>query len=201
MSKSSRILILDEAGQLLDKYEREPEHTRHVSRLAGQLFDGLAAWHQLGDRERTWLVVAGLLHDLGWSQTRDGAGHHKWSARLISAFPWQSLPPEEVAIVAQTARYHRKSLPCPQHSDYMSLPAEHRIIVSRLAALLRVADALDRTHRQIVAAVTATLDEDVETITLHITSEEACQREQEAVGRKADLLRALTHRNVLMSLY
>ncbi|PTY02636.1 hypothetical protein DB346_08805 [Verrucomicrobia bacterium LW23] len=187
--------LLRDTEAILARYEHEPEHTRHVALLALMLYDGLTAWHGLGNRERTWLHVASLLHDTGWSQTADGSGHHKWSARIIREFPWQSLAPEEVAAVAQVARYHRKALPCPQHGGYVELPPEHRVIVSKLAALLRVADALDRTHRQIIRSVRPELTPTA--LVLTVECKVPCQREQEAVQKKADLLRALAERDVV----
>ncbi|HET6427293.1 MAG TPA: phosphatase, partial [Phycisphaerae bacterium] len=60
---------------------------------------------------------------------------------------------EELAIVAHVARYHRRSAPKPSHLDYMTLPREKRLIVSKLAAILRVADSLDHSHSQQVRNV------------------------------------------------
>ncbi len=63
-----------------------------------------------------------MLHDIGWSQTSDGAGHHKHSARMIGEHPWKHLRAADVKIVAQIARYHRKALPQPHHEPFHALP-------------------------------------------------------------------------------
>ena len=49
-------------------------------------------------------------------------------------------------MVAHVARYHRRSGPKPSHLEYMALPRETRVVVNKLAAILRVADALARGH-------------------------------------------------------
>ncbi len=142
-----------EVDQLLKKYETEPEHVFHVSFLTLQLFDQLSLWHQLTDRDRQLLHAAALLHDIGWSQTADGKGHHKESLRLIDQFTWSSISFEEKEVVAQTARYHRKSIPSPHHERFTALPPSEQLRVEKLAALLRIGDALDRTHRQLIQQV------------------------------------------------
>ena len=88
---------LAEAEALLEKYEEEPSHVRHVARLADDLFLALSAWHRRGLAERRWLRLGALLHDIGWSQTPTGRGHHKESARLIGEHAWKNLPAAEIA--------------------------------------------------------------------------------------------------------
>ncbi len=86
------------------------------------------------------------MHDIGWSQTPDGKSHHKWSAKLIQEHDWKSLAKEEVALVAQIARYHRKAPPQPDHAEFHALKAAEQKVVMILGGVLRIADALDRTH-------------------------------------------------------
>jgi exopolyphosphatase/guanosine-5'-triphosphate,3'-diphosphate pyrophosphatase len=148
--------LRDETLALRGQYDEEPSHSDHVTELARQLFDGWEAWHGLGDGERELLECAALLHDIGWSQTPDGAGHHKHSARMIGEHAWKNLPPAEVKIVAQVARYHRKALPQPHHEYFHALPDRAQRQVMILGGILRLADALDRTHTQKITRVTAT---------------------------------------------
>jgi exopolyphosphatase/guanosine-5'-triphosphate,3'-diphosphate pyrophosphatase len=105
-----------ESLALRGRYDEEPSHSDQVAMLALQIFDGLGSWHKLDARSRELLHSAALLHDIGWSQTPDGKAHHKWSARLIQEYPWKNLAPEEVKLVAQVARYHRKDPPQPTPS-------------------------------------------------------------------------------------
>lgn len=173
---------------LLKKHEQEPEHTLHVARLAERLFEELQAWHCRGPAEREYLRCAAALHDIGWSLTPTGQGHHKLSARLIAEHPWTTFSPREVSIVAQIARYHRKALPQPEHADYQALAEADRQLVSEMAALLRVADGLDRTHRQIVTNVHARLLP--QAIEMDVEAGAPCEPELEAAAKKGDLLEA-----------
>ncbi len=177
--------VAAEVALFMLAHEPEPEHVRQVAMLALALFDQLRTLHGLGPAERDLLEAAALLHDTGWSVARDGKGHHKESARLIASFPWETLDQREVAIVAQTARYHRKSLPGPSHDGFMALAEKDRVIVFKLAALLRVADGLDRQHLTKVAAVAVKVAEEVVTLTVQAKGDVSA--ELAAAAEKADL--------------
>src|SRR5271154_3214028 len=113
--------LVDESLALRARYDEEPSHSDHVAVLALQIFDGLRPWHGYGSRPRELLHSAALLHDIGWSQKPDGKDHHKWSARLILEHPWKTLTPEEMSIVAEIARYHRKAPTQPDHAEFYAL--------------------------------------------------------------------------------
>jgi exopolyphosphatase/pppGpp-phosphohydrolase len=183
-----------ETCALMAQYEEEPEHVTHVSSLADQLFAGLAPWHEYGSGERLWLHSAALLHDIGWSQTPGGGGHHKHSARLIRAHPWRHFSRREINLVAEIARYHRKALPSMEHVPYKALPAADQRCVDRLAGILRVADALDRTHRRIVSGVEVALGETHLTLRLHGTA--PCDAEISMGKRKGNLLEIAAQRRL-----
>lgn len=185
---------LTDAEVLLKRYEQEPIHVRHVAKLAGQLFASLRSWHQRDDIAANHLHLAALLHDIGWSQSPDGSGHHKQSARLILAHAWQELLPADVPLIAQIARYHRKSLPCEKHKAYHALDAGPQQLVCELGGILRVADALDRTHTQRVQTVTATVKPHV--IELSIRSLGPWIEERRMVLKKCDLLEIASQRKV-----
>ncbi|MDE1170016.1 MAG: HD domain-containing protein [Verrucomicrobium sp.] len=182
------------AGYLVAEYEREPEHVTQVAALAEQLFSSLLSWHGYGDRERLLLRLAALLHDSGKSQP-GGRGHHLESARLIAARSWPGLTADEVAVVAQIARYHRKELPAPEHEAYMALPPAARTKVDRLGGLLRVADALDRTHEGRVAWVSAVLEPGALRVRVVAGS---WKEERQGAERKKDLLERAAGRPVLI---
>src|SRR3954465_1288773 len=146
--------------------ETEPQHVLHVGKLALLLFDQLQTLHQLGPEDRLLVEAAACLHDIGWAVTPGGKEHHKASARLIRERAWKSLAPAEVAVLALVARYHRQSLPDPEHKDFMRLSPDHRNRVDRMAALLRMADGLDRRHRQLVVDLTANIGP--ETVRVHL---------------------------------
>ena len=130
--------LLEETLALRARYDEEPSHSDHVADLALQIFDALRFPLKLDDRAREILQSAALLHDIGWSQTPDGRGHHKESARLIGEHKWEALLAAEIPLVAQVARYHRKSLPRPEHEAYEKLPLGERKLVLLLGGILRL---------------------------------------------------------------
>ncbi len=190
---------LAEAEALLERYEEEPEHVRQVAALADRLFADLAAWHRRDEGDRRLLRIAALLHDIGWSQVPTGKGHHKESARLIRAHAWKHLSSAEAALVAQIARYHRKALPGPDHAEYQALSVAGRKTVDLLAGLLRVADALDRTHTARVAEVRAQIGPGE--LVLFVTPAPGADwsAERRTAAKKKDLLERCAAREVVVA--
>lgn len=119
-------------------------HNLQTARLATRLFDVTASLHGLGSREREWLEYAALLHDIGYSIHY--RGHHKHAYYLISNAVLDAFDPREIEIIAHVARYHRGATPKASHPTLAALKTWQQRIIHKLAALLRVADALDRTH-------------------------------------------------------
>jgi exopolyphosphatase/guanosine-5'-triphosphate,3'-diphosphate pyrophosphatase len=139
---------LEAVLQLAITCDYEAGHTHQVTKLALKLFDELQPLHRLSAQERFWLNVAGLLHDIGWIEGQKG--HHKTALRTIlnaKALPFNN---GERLIIGSIARYHRGALPKKKHGHFSALRAPQRHIVSILAAILRVADGLDRTHNSLV---------------------------------------------------
>jgi exopolyphosphatase/guanosine-5'-triphosphate,3'-diphosphate pyrophosphatase len=126
-------------------------HCEHVALLAGQLFDGLRGPYSLVVEGRDLLVAAALLHDVGYLINH--AKHHKHAYHLIQNAELQGWTAREVELIANVARYHRKAAPKQRHANFRRLERADRRQVRRLAAILRVADGLDRTHTQRVTAV------------------------------------------------
>lgn len=170
---------------LMQALEEESHHVQQVSRLAVQLFDELVDLHGLGDHDRLLLESAALLHDIGWSVARDGKGHHRESARLIREHSWTVFNAESVTILAQVARYHRKSMPTLEHEEFAALSPAERQRVQQLAALLRIADGLDRSHQQLVKELAVELQPG--RLILRLTTSRAASRELAAAEKKADL--------------
>jgi exopolyphosphatase/guanosine-5'-triphosphate,3'-diphosphate pyrophosphatase len=185
----------EEILTLMRQREARPGHVQHVALLALQLFDQLAGLHGLGGRERLLLEAAGCLHDIGHGSPETGEGHHKESARLIREQPWQNFTPQEVEVIAQVARYHRKSMPELSHDEFRALPDWDRRTVQRLAALLRLADSLDRTHTQSVRRVRVELP--VNRIVFHLEVAGPALREVRAAQIKGDLAQAVFQRDLV----
>jgi exopolyphosphatase/guanosine-5'-triphosphate,3'-diphosphate pyrophosphatase len=142
---------LETALSLGRKYMFDEPHAMHVSRLALSLFDQLKKVHRLGAKERRVLMAAGLLHDIGSFISLKG--HHKHSLYIISQSELPGFSPEEMRLVANVARYHRKTAPSPHHPYFTELSSADRDRVWKLASILRTADALDREHLQRVTDV------------------------------------------------
>ncbi len=174
-----------EIDQFMEGHDPEPGHCRQVRELALLLFDQLAGRHRMGAGARFLLEAAALLHDIGWSVAPDGRRHHKLARDMIRANRWKTLPPEAVEIIALIARYHRKALPDRSHADYAALPRRRQEIVRKLAAILRVADALDRTHQSRVTSVNVADRGAV--MALRFTSAGPCDEEMAAAKSKKDL--------------
>jgi exopolyphosphatase/guanosine-5'-triphosphate,3'-diphosphate pyrophosphatase len=186
--------LLAEVLALRNRYDDEPVHSDHVTKLALELFDALEPWHKYGARERELLECGALMHDIGWSQTPEGRGHHKKSAELIRKHKWHHLAPDEVDLVAEIARYHRKSPPKPKHKHFHKLVPSAQRKVMVLAGILRQADALDRTHIQKVMAVGAKVSEGE--IVVRVTSKLPWPEEKAIFEKKRDMLEKVATRPV-----
>ena len=136
--------VIHSTMAIAKKYHVDLAHARTVADAALRLFDEILADHGLGPRYRLLLHVAALLHEAGGYVSN--RSHHKHSFYLIANSEIFGLNRDDTAIAAHVARYHRRSGPKPSHLEYMSLPRETRVTVSKLAAILRVADALSRGH-------------------------------------------------------
>lgn len=120
-------------------------HARQVSALARDLLARLeAAGETFPPETRSLLTAAAVLHEVG--QIVAQSAHHKHAAYLIRHAGLRGFTPREIELIAQLARYHRRSGPKSSHPEYAALPAPDRALVGRLAAVLRVADGLDRSH-------------------------------------------------------
>jgi len=142
-----RRTLLAAARKMSRVFGMEVDYAQNTAALAEQLFDQTRGLHHLGERERTLLAFAALVHDVGaYLNVRN---RHKHTLYVIRAADIAGLSAEEKEIVAHVARYHRRSPPMPHHHEFQALPRKARIVVTHLAALLRVAYALDveRTQR------------------------------------------------------
>ncbi|MBX9686432.1 MAG: Ppx/GppA family phosphatase [Candidatus Obscuribacterales bacterium] len=138
---------------LLEKYQASVEHAEQVADLAFQIFDRSKAlkMHNYGETALHLLWSAAMLHDVGMFIGRNG--HHKHSYYLIKNGGLLGHSEEEVSLIANIARYHRGSEPKLSHDTFTRLDPNDQQMVSDMAAILRLAEALDRSHRQVVQRV------------------------------------------------
>lgn len=167
----------------LQKINHEIVHAFHVCKLSLELYDGLQSIHKLGMEERFLLECGALLHDIGWKISREK--HHKHGLRMIMNADLPAFSEREKRIIANIARYHRKSLPKPSHAPYSLLSPKDQKIVKKLAALLRIADACDTTHKTRIQDIKWLCTE--EEFILRLISDSSCEEELEAIEQKKNL--------------
>jgi exopolyphosphatase/guanosine-5'-triphosphate,3'-diphosphate pyrophosphatase len=149
---------------IAENFQYEKNHARQVARLALQIFDQTEKLHHLGVNDRVYLEAAAMLHEVGLFISH--AQHHRHSYYLIRNAELLGFTENEKEIVANIARYHRKSHPKVKHEGYNKLDAEEQEIVHKLASILRIADGLDRTHSGVVKDIRCRRLKDELTMTL-----------------------------------
>ncbi|MBC7785184.1 MAG: Ppx/GppA family phosphatase [Burkholderiales bacterium] len=155
-------------------------HSTQVARLTLKLFDDLAGLHKLAARDREIIEYGAMLHDIGWHIAPKR--HHRHSEYLILNGDLRGFNEVEISIIANIARYHRKKPPAKADKGYAQLPLTARAVVNVGAALLRIADGLDRSHASAVQNVKCRVDKKV--IQLGISSNVDIQLELWAARKK-----------------
>lgn len=137
-------------------YNFDENHALQVTMLAQIIFDSTVSLHKLSAKDRDVLAVAAMLHDVG--SCIGFRGHHKNSCSLIMKADIPEFSREDMLLAALVARYHRKSEPKPDHEFYSQLADHEQNRVACLAAILRIADVLDRDHLQQVSGLSVSAD-------------------------------------------
>jgi exopolyphosphatase/guanosine-5'-triphosphate,3'-diphosphate pyrophosphatase len=165
------------------RFGYEETHARQVAKLAEQIFDGLAADFALTRHQRTLLSAAALLHDAGYHIAHES--HHKHALYLIRNSELTGFSEAERIVIANVARYHRGGVPKERHPDFAALNNVDRETVWRLGAIVRLADALDRSYDGRVDSVS--LQRRGNEIEIHLSSTWDCEREIAAAVQKAEM--------------
>ncbi|HEX4714778.1 MAG TPA: hypothetical protein VH164_07620 [Ktedonobacteraceae bacterium] len=172
-------------------------HARQVERLASELFRATQPLHHLDEEAQHMLARAAFLHNTG--MLIDVRRHHKHSYRLINETPLPDFTEQERHEIACIARYHRRALPSTSHEEFAVLKRDARKRVSTLAALVRIADALDFNHDGRVLYLTAQeelCDKEVWTIALQVRPLADLDLEIEHAYAKADLFEKVFKRKL-----
>ena len=153
------------------KYQVNMEHSKRVGEFALSLFDQTrGVLHGWGDGERELLWGGAMLHNCGHFVNH--SAHHKHSYYLIRNGGLLGYTEAEIEVIANLARYHRKSSPKKKHENYRLLPSkEYRALVDQLSAILRVAVALDRRQIGAIAHIECDYDNDEKELRLHLSLE------------------------------
>lgn len=193
--RSRRDIEIEAAAAAMGRRFRFHErHARQVTRLALRLFDDLDELHELDDADRSLLLAAAMLHDIG--QFVSYRKHHRHSYYLIRHSELPAFSPDQVLLVALVARYHRRARPADGHEGWDELDGESRERVRRLASLLRVADALDREHLSLVESVDARVRGD--RVELRVEGSGELALEKWALEKKAQLFEEVFELDVVL---
>lgn len=136
---------------LCDLYRVRRRHSEHVKNLCLRMFDDLVQQHGYGDKERELLEAAALLHDVGYHIGADQ--HHKHSEYIIRNSTMPGFTNDETELIANIARYHRKSHPKKKHENFSRLTTAEQRLVRVLASMVRIAEGLDRRQQQVVYGI------------------------------------------------
>jgi exopolyphosphatase / guanosine-5'-triphosphate,3'-diphosphate pyrophosphatase len=137
--------------ELGERCSFSPAHAQQIAKLSTALFDQTRSIHGLTDKEREWLEYAAILHDIGVHISYER--HHKHSEYLIRNGDLRGFEPEEIETIALVARYHRRVTPKKKHQALRAFSGRRRRMIRTLAAILRLAESLDRSHAQTISGV------------------------------------------------
>jgi len=135
------------------RFEYDEAHGEQTASLALSLFDHLEPLLGYGEDEREWLRYAAMLHDIGHFLNR--SGHHKHGQYLVLNSAMPGFSTDELLIISNIVRYHRKSFPTRDHLHFAVLHPMHKTLVRQLSGILRIADNLDRGHRHLIQQLVA----------------------------------------------
>jgi exopolyphosphatase / guanosine-5'-triphosphate,3'-diphosphate pyrophosphatase len=167
------------------RYERE--HADRVAKLSLQLYDQTRELHKLDEINREYLEAASILHNVGFFISH--AQHHRHSYYIIRNSEYLTgFTDHEIEIIAQIARYHRKSAPKLKHEEFARLSPQDQTIIKKLSGILRVADGLDRTHANVVQSLRCDLAG--HSLTVHLEVLNGCSPSLEiyTAGARKELL-------------
>jgi exopolyphosphatase/guanosine-5'-triphosphate,3'-diphosphate pyrophosphatase len=169
---------------LAAQYDTDFEHVEHVARLATGIWDSLAreGLHAGDPDERELLRSAAILHDIGVAVDYDD--HHKHSRYLILNAGLPGHSPRETALIAQMARYHRKGVPSLADLAPLARKGDDGIL-RRGAALLRLAEQLDRARDQLVVGASVQVDDG--TVRMRLDAGEDAALARWSGARQADI--------------
>lgn len=191
-SRSERQLIKFAEG-LVRRFKGDLNHARTVTKFALQIYDSTNGGSK---QEKLYLRLASLLHDIGSSISPEG--HHKHTYYILHQVPFVGLTKEEKEIVAQIARYHRKAHPSVKHPHFEALSKESQEIVTRCAAILRIAEALDQEH--LPTALSLNVESTTDSLILKLDGND-CELEAWKAQKRADLFEKIYKTKVAVEWY
>ena len=181
-------VTLDACKALGRRFGFDEDHARAVEGLAAQLFDDTSLLHTLTPRDKLLLRASAWLHDVGDRIRYEG--HHKHSQYIVEHSDVMGLSKLERMMVSLVARYHRKGDPKEDHPGFRDLGRDDRARVTKITALLRVADALDKEHLGRVSALRAQVHDTRGTVVLRLSGAGDRALEEWSLQEKCKLFEA-----------
>ncbi len=176
------------------KFHFDQDHGVLVGELAVSIFDQLQLLHNFGGWEREILMYSAMLHDIGYYLNR--SGHHKHGQYLVQNSGLPGFSNDELLVMANIVRYHRKRLPSRDDFHFKLLRQEDRLRVRALSGILRIADNLDRGHRQLVEGLMVQFDENK--LEIKVMSEKKTDIEINAANLEKELMEQVFERKVIL---
>ncbi|MBX7207876.1 MAG: HD domain-containing protein [Verrucomicrobiaceae bacterium] len=187
--------VMQTAGEIGTRYKTDRRHAEHVAAFARQIFRELRHLHGLDSKYELLLRVAANLHEVGmFVSPRE---HHKHSLYIIMHTEVFGLSTADRTLVALLARYHRRYNPEPSHPHFSDLTREERMVVFKLAAILRIADALDRSHSQRIRTIQ--LRPEGNRLYILTPGVDDTTVEQIAINSKCDIFREIYGYDIVLS--
>lgn len=144
--------MLESVYNLMKECSADIEHAKQVEDYAIKLFSAMLSIEKFSEKEKVYLRIAALLHDIGYCVEKKS--HHKHSMQIILDRGIEGFSDDEVRIIANIARYHRAAYPDEmKHIAFASLSEEQKVLVKKLSALLRIADGMDKPHKNLILRI------------------------------------------------
>lgn len=174
--------ILNSATYTAERFRYDKRHTDAVLDYSTDIFDAIRDVHGLDSRARLLLQVACILHDCGkYINLKE---HYNHSYDLIKRLDLPGLNTRERVIIANIARYHSEMIPLPEHDNISELGPYERVLVGKLSAIIRLGDAMDKSHMQKLRKTSTEFKDNILTINASVTREATL--EDWAFSQKAD---------------
>ncbi|MGJ8676641.1 MAG: Ppx/GppA phosphatase family protein [Akkermansiaceae bacterium] len=197
LTEGFRKEVIRSAESLAKKFRVHRAHSTQVAKLSKQIYDATHSLHELDEHDALLLRCAAIVHECGnYISTRS---HHKHSQYIIQHSEIFGLGQKDINIVAQIARYHRKSGPKLDHSAYRDLGALDRMRVSKLAAILRIADALDHSHSSRIGNLAVAINHRKQKLEIELLGIEDASVERLAMRDKSSLFHDIYGLRVALS--
>jgi exopolyphosphatase/guanosine-5'-triphosphate,3'-diphosphate pyrophosphatase len=175
--------ITASATNLLRKYRGDEKHAEYVRMMSLRLYDAMQNEIGLDSKARTLLEISAILHDVGmFIRAVDHNLHSKYIILHSEIF---GLSRDDTSIVAQIVSYHRGGKTPQDDPEFRLLSRADRMTILKLSAILRAADALDRSHQQKIRDFTTSFS--AESLTIRVKGHDNLLLEKMAIEEKGDL--------------